>query len=160
MFQKYILLLFTSLILSADTTILETTQQSLNFSHSLQKRDGKRFTLFLSHQYRDNQLQIAYEKSDTRTYQPPLPSNLHVKKYFVRYRYTLNRQKVFTSVMPPSMIILQKRPIKEKFTASATVTKTILEYNTSVTMLILMYIKANFPTNPGSASLLHICITA
>ncbi len=63
-----------------------------NFTHSKQKDYGNRATLHAKVAGEGKSLQVAYEKTITETYKPPLPENLNVDKLFVRYD-----QKVFES---------------------------------------------------------------
>jgi len=61
-----------------------------NFTNSKQKDYGNRATLHVKASHEDKSLQIAYEKTITETYKPPLRENLNVDKVMARYD-----QKVF-----------------------------------------------------------------
>lgn len=87
---KYILLTllsFLTLTLHAADTTLATSVQFINFSHSVQKKDGQKYMLHLTHNSGSEHYHLAYERGDTRTYQPPLPDNLHVDKLFLHYAH-------------------------------------------------------------------------
>jgi len=63
-----------------------------NFTHSKQKDFGSRATLRAKGSHEDKSLQIAYEKTLTETYKPPMSRDLKVDKLFARYD-----QKVFNA---------------------------------------------------------------
>ncbi len=63
-----------------------------DFSHSKQKDYGNRATARAKVSNEGVNLQVAYQKTLTETYKPPLSENLNVDKLFVRYE-----QKVFTT---------------------------------------------------------------
>ena len=63
-----------------------------NFTHSKQKDYGQRATLHAKGSYEDKSLQIAYEKTLTETYKPPMRRDLKVDKLFARYD-----QKLFSA---------------------------------------------------------------
>ncbi len=88
---KYILLLLysTSFAFSQNST-LRVTYEDFDFKNSLKKDEGKRVGFILSHKIDDSLYQIAYEKTHTETFQPPLPKDLYVDKYYFKYSYKLN----------------------------------------------------------------------
>lgn len=57
----------------------------LNFTDSRQKDYGSRGTLHLKSGFDGKTLQLAYEKTVTETYKPPLKENLNVDKLIARY---------------------------------------------------------------------------
>lgn len=57
----------------------------LSFSGSMQKEDGNRWTLGLKHAEGVHRFNLAAEKTDTNTYQPPLKDNLDVTKLYFKY---------------------------------------------------------------------------
>lgn len=79
-----------------------------NFTDSKQKDYGNRGTLHVKGTHEDKSLQIAYEKSITETYKPPLTKNLDVGKIMVRYdqkvfgtgRYVLGLITVKDNIVP------------------------------------------------------------
>ncbi len=77
--------------LYAHTVSVTNSLQKLHFTHSKQKKEGMRYILDLSYHVPKNSFRIAWEKSDTTTYKPPLPTNLHVDKYFLGYTYKLTQ---------------------------------------------------------------------
>jgi hypothetical protein len=80
----------------------------LNFTNSKQKDYGSRGTLHLKSSFDDKTLQLAYEKTITETYKPPLKSNLNVDKLIARYdqklfdhgRYNLGLIMVKDNLVP------------------------------------------------------------
>ena len=87
---KYILLLLcsTSFAFSQNTT-LRVTYENFDFENSIKKDEGKRGGFILSHKIDDSLYQIAYEKTHTDTYKPPLTKDLHVDKYYFKYSHKL-----------------------------------------------------------------------
>ena len=79
-----------SIALFAHDTIVDTSVQFLNFSHSIQKKEGKKYTLHLRHNRGSEHYHIAYEKSDTDTFQPPLPHDLEVDKLYLHYAHSFS----------------------------------------------------------------------
>ena len=74
------------------------TYENFDFENSKKKDDGKRYGMVLSHKTDTSLYQIAYDKTDTNTFQPPLPHNLHVNKYYLKYKHKLdNKQYVSLS---------------------------------------------------------------
>ena len=69
----------------AHSTQIDNTLQYLHFSHSKQKKEGMQYFLRISHIQNKNSYQLAWENSDIATFKPPLPTNLHVDKYFLAY---------------------------------------------------------------------------
>jgi len=80
--------LFTHAIGAGDYVSLQ--YDYFNFTNSKQKDYGNRATLHVKASHENKSLQIAYEKTITETYKPPLSENLNVDKIMVRYD-----QKVF-----------------------------------------------------------------
>lgn len=64
--------------------------ESFDFENSKKKDDGKRYGVVLSHKTENALYQLAYDKTNTNTFQPPLSSDLHVNKYYLKYRYKLD----------------------------------------------------------------------
>lgn len=56
-----------------------------NFTGSKQKDYGNRGTIHVKGIHEDKTFQIAYEKTITETYKPPMTNNLNVDKVMVRY---------------------------------------------------------------------------
>ena len=73
------------------------TYENLDFENSKKKDDGKRYGIILSHRTKTSTYQLAYSKTDTNTFQPPLKSDLHVKKYYLKYKHKLD-DKQFVSL--------------------------------------------------------------
>ena len=80
--------LFTHAIGAEDYVSLQ--YDYFNFTNSKQKDYGNRATVRAKGSHEDKSLQIAYEKTMTETYKPPLSENLNVDKIMLRYD-----QKVF-----------------------------------------------------------------
>jgi len=87
MYYKHILALLTLLFTLgyAEGVTAQLSYGHLNFHHSKKKDKGDRYTLKLSYRSEANLYQVAYEKTNTDTFQPPLTQNLHVNKYFLKY---------------------------------------------------------------------------
>jgi len=81
----YALLCYIFIPLFIHAAQITETLQYLHFSHSKQKKEGLRSSLYFIHTKNRNRYEFLWEKSDTRTFQPPLPNNLHVDKYFLTY---------------------------------------------------------------------------
>ena len=61
-----------------------------DFSNSTQKESAERYGLALKHHYDKHHFMLNYEKANTQTLQPPLPSNLYVDKLSFKYGYQLS----------------------------------------------------------------------
>jgi len=73
------------------------TYENFDFENSKKKNDGKRYGIVLSHKTENANYQLAYDKTDTNTFQPPLLSDLHVNKYYLKYTHKLD-DKQFVSL--------------------------------------------------------------
>jgi hypothetical protein len=74
---------------------LALTYGHLDFDHSVKKDKGERYGMKLDWKTGTGLYQIAYEKTDTRTFKPPLGKNLHVNKYYLKYTYALDEKQAF-----------------------------------------------------------------
>ena len=72
-------------------THIKLNYEVLNFENSKKKDDGKRYGVELDHQNDSHHYRVYYEKSDTKT-SPILPKDLDVKKYALKYAYSLNKK--------------------------------------------------------------------
>jgi len=84
-----LLLLSVSVVYSDESTSYKLELQNLDFSNSTQKEQGRRYGTGLTHQVNKHRFLFGYEKTDTETFQPPLPKDLDVKKYAFKYGYQL-----------------------------------------------------------------------
>ena len=66
------------------------TTQTLDFDGSKQKRSGMRYATHFGYKTSHYRIDALYDFTRTQTYQPPLPNDLYVRKYFLRYRYRYN----------------------------------------------------------------------
>ncbi len=66
-----------------------------DFSGSKQKDEGHRGTIHLQASQDKNRIQLAYEKSLTQTYQPPLREDLKVDKVMVRFDHKISKKEKF-----------------------------------------------------------------
>ena len=85
--KKYALLLATVVATSAyaEQDKLTLKYEQLDFENSKKKDNGKRKGIGLSHKDGANQYELLYEKTDTKTFQPPLKKDLKVDKYYFKY---------------------------------------------------------------------------
>ena len=58
---------------------------AIDFTNSKQKKNGVYINSYFHLGTKKETISFLYSKTDTQTYQPPLPSNLHVNKLFLRY---------------------------------------------------------------------------
>ncbi len=87
-------LLFTSSY--AENTTMKLSYENLSFDNSMTKEQGKVYGVALKHQTEGALYQIAYEKTNTNTFQPPLPEDLHVNKYYLKYTHILDDRQAFS----------------------------------------------------------------
>ena len=96
--MKKIYTILTALLLStlsyAEGTTLKLTYENFDFENSIKKNKGKRYGFILSHKDDNALYQIAYDKTNTETFQPPLPSDLHVNKYYLKYSLKLDDKQL------------------------------------------------------------------
>jgi len=62
----------------------------------MKKDQGKVYGLALDYKTSDALYQIAYEKTNTDTFQPPLTQDLHVNKYYLKYTRMLDDKQSFS----------------------------------------------------------------
>jgi len=80
----------------AQNTTIKISYENLNFDNSKKKDQGKVYGLALNHQTDDALYQMAYEKTNTDTFQPPLTEDLHVNKYYLKYTHILDAKQAFS----------------------------------------------------------------
>lgn len=90
----FVVSLLCTLSHAADTTI-KLSYENLNFDNSIKKDQGKVYGVALNHKTANALYQIAYEKTNTDTFQPPLAKDLHVNKYYLKYTYMLDDKQAF-----------------------------------------------------------------
>jgi len=90
--KKYMLLLLSMLftLSNAEDTTIKFNYENLNFDNSKKKDKGDRFGIFLSHKSEKSLYEIAYNKTKTDTFKPPLKDDLNVDKYYLKYSYMLD----------------------------------------------------------------------
>lgn len=88
------LLLFT--LSYAKNSTVKLTYENFNFDNSMMKEKGKTYGIALGHQTDTALYQIAYEKSNTNTFKPPLPKDLNVNKYYLKYTHKLDDKQSFS----------------------------------------------------------------
>ena len=69
----------------AENTTVKFTYENLDFENSKKKDQGKRYGIILGHKTDGSLFQVAYEKTNTDTFQPPLTHDLHVNKYYLKH---------------------------------------------------------------------------
>jgi len=98
--QKMQIILLTALLILTSTyakdTTLQLTYETLDFDHSKKKDTGKRIGVSLEYQQENDLYQIAYEKTNTDTFKPPLEQDLHVNKYYFKYTRKLEGREAFS----------------------------------------------------------------
>lgn len=85
-----------SSLIYAQNTTLKLQYETLDFEHSKKKDDGKRVGIAIDHQDGRNRYQLAYEKTDTDTFKPPLTKDLKVDKYYAKYTRRSDDKQAFT----------------------------------------------------------------
>lgn len=85
-----------STLSNAESTTLKLSYENLNFENSKMKDNGKRFGFLLNYHKEDSLYQIAYDKTNTNTYKPPLTEDLHVNKYYLKYSQKLDNKQSFS----------------------------------------------------------------
>ena len=90
----FTVLLFSTLTYGESTT-MKLSYENLNFDNSKKKDQGKVYGFAMNHQANDALYQIAYEKTNTDTFQPPLAQDLHVNKYYLKYTHMLDDKQAF-----------------------------------------------------------------
>lgn len=80
----------------AENTTLKLNYENLDFEKSKKKDKGKRYGIFLSYEAGKNLYQLAYDKTNTNTYKPPLTEDLHVNKYYLKYSRKLDNKQSFS----------------------------------------------------------------
>jgi len=88
--MKFLFVVLLLLTLSyAENTTVKLTYENFDFENSKKKDQGQRYGLILSHKTDCALYQIAYDRTNTDTFQPPLPEDLHVNKYYLKYTHML-----------------------------------------------------------------------
>ena len=77
----------------AENAFVHVEYQNFDFDHSLQKKRGERYVAHLGYQYGASRFEAAYSKTDTKTYQLPLPDDLDVDKYYLKYTYGIDAKQ-------------------------------------------------------------------
>jgi len=96
--KKMKILCVVSLLLTfsyAQSTTVKISYENLNFDNSKKKDQGKVYGIALNHQTDEALYQIAYEKTNTDTFKPPLTQDLHVNKYYLKYTHMLDDKQAF-----------------------------------------------------------------
>jgi len=79
-----LLLLITGVLSAKKSDSVALSYEFLDFKNSLQKNVGQRMTLDLQKRVDNSALSLVYERTDTKTYQPPLKDNLRVDKFYTK----------------------------------------------------------------------------
>jgi predicted porin len=89
--QKFflLLLLFSGALYAKSVDYLSVAYDNLDFKNSKQKDRGNRYTVHLQKGFEKIRLNVAYEKTDTKTYQPPLKDDLRVDKLYTKLSMSL-----------------------------------------------------------------------
>jgi len=89
-----LLLLLTGVIYAKGSDYISLSYDFLDFKNSKQKDAGKRITMHLQKNIERTKLSLAYEKTDTKTYQPPLHEDLRVDKLYAKVKQKVSRQDI------------------------------------------------------------------
>ena len=97
--KKYALLLATVVATSAyaGQDKLTLKYEQLDFTNSKKKNNGKREGIALSHKDGENKYELLYERTDTKTFKPPLKKDLKVDKYYFKYTRKLENSQAFSA---------------------------------------------------------------
>jgi len=79
----------------AENAFVHVEYQHFDFDHSLQKKNGERYVIHVGYQKEHSKFEAAYSKTGTRTFQPPLPDDLDVNKYYFKYTYSIDTKQAF-----------------------------------------------------------------
>jgi len=74
----------------AQNAFIHAKYQNFDFDRSLQKRHAARYIVHFGYKEGESHFEAAYGKTDTETFQPPLPNDLNVKKYYFKYTYAID----------------------------------------------------------------------
>ena len=88
-------LLSTALLAEISETIhssISTYYEDKTFSNSSQKLDGISYGVGADIHYGNSMYKATYERSQTKTKQPPLKKDLHIDKLFLKYGYQFNKE--------------------------------------------------------------------
>jgi hypothetical protein len=97
-FKRYIAgWLILSIFVIAGDIVLKTRYETLDFGNSKKKDEGKREGVIMEYQENRHMVQVLFEKTDTKTYQPPLTEDLKVKKYALKYNYKYGAKESFSA---------------------------------------------------------------
>lgn len=93
MFIRLLLVIcFSVVVVSAqDSKKLSISLQKMDFDNSTQKKQGDRLGVDFWMQQADREYTFVFEKTNTNTYQPPLPNDLFVNKYAAKFRQRLSK---------------------------------------------------------------------
>ncbi len=80
----------------AEGTTVKMSYENLSFDNSKTKDQGRVYGVALNHKTEGALYQIAYEKTNTDTFQPPMPKDLHVNKYYLKYTHMLEKKQAFS----------------------------------------------------------------
>lgn len=94
--QTLLMSAFLCTLSHAESTTLKFTYENFDFENSKKKDDGKRYGVVLGYQTDDDLYQIAYDKTNTNTFKPPLIKDLHVNKYYLKYSHKLDDRQSFS----------------------------------------------------------------
>jgi len=85
-------------LIYAEVTTVKFSYENLNFDNSKKKDNGSRYGILFDYKYNNSLFQIAFNRTNTDTFKPPLTEDLHVNKYYMKYTYTMdNKQKLLLS---------------------------------------------------------------
>jgi len=79
----------------ADGTMVKLSYENLNFDNSKKKDNGSRYGILFGHENNNSLFQIAFNRTNTDTFKPPLVEDLHVNKYYMKYTYAIDDKQKF-----------------------------------------------------------------
>ncbi len=74
----------------AESTTVKLSYENLNFDNSKKKDNGNRYGILLDYEDNNSLFQVAYNKTNTDTFKPPLIEDLHVNKYYLKYTHAMD----------------------------------------------------------------------
>ena len=74
-------------------TTIQTSFESLQFDNSKKKDTGKRASIRIGYKEAESFYQLAYERTNTDTFKPPLTKDLHVNRYTLKYTRILDKKQ-------------------------------------------------------------------
>ncbi len=82
-----------SLPVLAENAFIHLEYQNMDFAGSKQKKQGQSYVVHTGYKYETGLYEAAWSKTKTETFQPPLPNDLKVDKYYLKYTYAMDKEQ-------------------------------------------------------------------